>query len=49
MVNAISVMLYYTTLKSLIDKQTKISEQAGIFFKFINEQAGIKGAGRNFY
>ena len=32
MVNAISVMLYYTTLKSLIDELPVISEQAGIFF-----------------
>ena len=50
MVNAISVMLYYTALKSLIDELTEISEKAGIFFwKFINEQAGIKEAGWNFY
>ena len=39
MVNAISVMLYYTTMKSLIDEQTEISEQAGIFLE-IHKRAG---------
>ena len=48
MVNAISVMLYYTSLKSLIDEQTEIKKQAGIFLE-IHKQAGRnKGTGWTF-
>ena len=37
-----SILYNLGTLKSLIDEETGISEQTGIFFRiFINEQVGI--------